>query len=1150
MTPTNTNRVPLQQELLSHLCQAYADLLRRQRTTASAFVNWQDQTRRGHEFVWLGGAFNQETLMRDGRGIRVPRESLIFDSIQKMHATGELNPYEREILYGYPYVVGRIDARPIRAPLLSIPVKISVDGTGYLVTADDELVRFNTLPFRSEGDTKARELAIERLLESTPQFPLGPHGAKVFAETLHREVPDIELIATLDGSLAEPPPRPNSGTFLRIVDQAALFVAPKTSYFLTSDLNAIAESQEQPIEDSALNSLLTGAGNEAIAEIDPVGADAVSTFYPFQSNRAQRRVAVLVDDPRTRVVRVDGPPGTGKSLTIANLACHLAATGRTVLITSQKDKALTVVDEKLRELQLPQLPMTLLHRDKDSKVELRNKLDSIQKTRGTAEVEEENAARRAQFDGDKESYCGLQSLFAEALGAENEYIVAEKAAEMAIGLRRLSASFRFGNTRRRLTRRVPKATDDLAEEATALRQQLLYRALDVLRIGLEQSTSTAQRNARQQLREFSALLKRNERSYRNFSVFDRLKSQPERAAMLLKLLPVWIMTPDDAARLFPCTPGLFDVVIIDEASQVDLPSITPILYRAKKAVICGDPRQMQARRFAFTQQLIALEAWQQHRMDVHDPDSWLQPTKQSLLDLAFVRAEEEVLLDEHFRCLPPIIEFSNKRWYADSEGNGRLRIMTDETKKRFGDPDQSIIELHHVTEGIVARGSQENRAEADAIVAKLKELLNHPAYNEATVGVICLFDDQVTLLQDLVAEQISPELWENHQLVVVNPDGFQGDERDVILYSLSFDNDQMPVSALSQRQQNQDHIQGMLNVMFTRARDEIHIFHSAPIEEFTFADGSPGAITEWLAHCARAQAQPRQQVRNRRVGRSDSQFEADVAGALRDRAYTVTQQYPTCGRFIDMVVERDEYRLAVECDGEPFHLDEHGHLKAEDLERQAILERAGWVVLRIPYRRWKERPDEQLYRIDAWFQGALFDDAQEEEDGDDAGPSQAPGGPSSKNSGRPVRVTPHGHAIMQAIRDGIHEETEVFKRSLLSLGYQKLGKRIRSELRDAGTWLQGARLIAIEENEYFLTDRGREADTYVPPSQTSIRQYGISRRNHLPAPRRSPPLATALSIGHPIICTRCGRADTVPFTPTTGRAMYCRACYSRGRRLR
>ena len=315
---------------------------------------------------------------------------------------------------------------------------------------------------------------------------------------------------------------------------------------------------------------------------------------------------------------------------------------------------------------------------------------------------------------------------------------------------------------------------------------------------------------------------------------------------------------------------------------------------------------MQARRFAFIQELIALEAWHESGMQAHDPDNWLQPTKQSLLDLAFIRAEEEVFLDEHFRSLPPIITFSAERWYP-----GRLRIMTDERQKRFGDPDQPIIQLHHIEDGLITNGSQENLTEAQALVAKLKDMLAHPAYNDATFGVICLFEEQVRLVQDLVAERIDPEVWEAHDLVVVNPDGFQGDERDVILYSLSFDNQRMSVAALSARQANLDHIQGMLNVGFTRGRDELHVFHSAPIEEFTFADGSPGALTDWLSHCAEVQDQPRQLPPSSRVGSSDSIFESEVAGSLEHRGYDVIQQYPACGFYIDMVIEKDGDRLAI-----------------------------------------------------------------------------------------------------------------------------------------------------------------------------------------------------------------------------------------------
>src|SRR5206468_3615583 len=80
-----------------------------------------------------------------------------------------------------------------------------------------------------------------------------------------------------------------------------------------------------------------------------------------------------------------GPPGTGKSLTIANVACHLVAAGKRVLISAQKDKAMQVVDETLRGLSLAQMPMTLLRQDRESRQELRDRLDSIQKTRSAAE---------------------------------------------------------------------------------------------------------------------------------------------------------------------------------------------------------------------------------------------------------------------------------------------------------------------------------------------------------------------------------------------------------------------------------------------------------------------------------------------------------------------------------------------------------------------------------------------------------------------------------------------------------------------------------------------------------------------------------------------------------------------------------------------
>jgi len=152
------------------MTSAYATLIKRQRNASAAFVRWTSPHKRAHEFVWMEPG--KEALMFGGRDIRVGPVSTEHESLNKMMATIALNPYERELLYGYPYVVGQLDGIPIRAPLLTIPVTIQTEGATLIVHPNEEMVRFNSLPFRTEFDTSAQELALARLIESTPEFPL------------------------------------------------------------------------------------------------------------------------------------------------------------------------------------------------------------------------------------------------------------------------------------------------------------------------------------------------------------------------------------------------------------------------------------------------------------------------------------------------------------------------------------------------------------------------------------------------------------------------------------------------------------------------------------------------------------------------------------------------------------------------------------------------------------------------------------------------------------------------------------------------------------------------------------------------------------------------------------------------------------------
>jgi very-short-patch-repair endonuclease len=632
-------------------------------------------------------------------------------------------------------------------------------------------------------------------------------------------------------------------------------------------------------------------------------------------------------------------------------------------------------------------------------------------------------------------------------------------------------------------------SDELGDQASIRREELLKRSVHILETAAEHRTGRATRDERNHLKEFSKLLGRNQTSFKNFSVFDRMKANPDRCEMLLKILPCWIMSPDDVARLFPCKPGLFDVVIIDEASQCDLPSMTPVLYRATQAIIAGDSKQMQAQRFAFTAAQVAAQAWREHDLDKLDPDGNFDPGKVSLLELASVRGSEEAFLDEHFRSLPAIISFSNDRWYRS-----KMRLMRDPDDRRVGNPDAPACRLHHVKGALVTPNTQENPVEAQAVVNRLRSLMANPGYSNASFGIVCLFEQQVGLIQDLVAEQIDEELRESHDLMVVNPDGFQGDERDVLFYSLSYDGTNMEQAALSARQADRPHIQGMLNVAFTRAREEMHVFHSAPMEQFGMASGE-GAIKDWLAYCAKIETTSFN-PRTLGVQRAQSEFEVEVMEAPRTQSLAVVPQYPSCGFFIDLVAQKDDARIALECDGEIWHEDEHGDLKTEDVRRQEILERAGWRVLRIPYRRWRADPASQIARVTR----ALSEVAHAESAG--ARPHMESSSPvigTAVASTKAIAVDSYEAAVLRALRGGEADRENVLRAARIHLGYKALGTRIRASIESAISSLQLKKLIAVEEAELFAIGDGKDAMLSVAaPRFSSRRRYygGRLRRRY------------------------------------------------------
>jgi very-short-patch-repair endonuclease len=272
------------------------------------------------------------------------------------------------------------------------------------------------------------------------------------------------------------------------------------------------------------------------------------------------------------------------------------------------------------------------------------------------------------------------------------------------------------------------------------------------------------------------------------------------------------------------------------------------------------------------------------------------------------------------------------------------------------------------------------------------------------------------------------------------------------------------------------------------------------------ADGRPGILTHWLRHCTAVQASGRPKPVDRHVGQVDSEFEAEVAVALRAQGLFVLHQYPACGFHIDLVCEKDEVRVAVECDGERYHIDEHGQPKVEDLEREAILRRAGWRVLRVPYRKWLRDPEAQVNRVLGALEEERRDRLATENEVDivpDVPPVSkselSPGTPSSPV--RPIPVTRSQEAIVRVMREGISDQERLLYRVRDLLGVRRLTGRLRDALLADMTALGRQGLVTVEDHEYFLTPLGKAASLAVVHRDTAT-ATGWRRRRRRPYRRR------------------------------------------------
>jgi len=403
-------------------------------------------------------------------------------------------------------------------------------------------------------------------------------------------------------------------------------------------------------------------------------------------------------------------------------------------------------------------------------------------------------------------------------------------------------------------------------------------------------------------------------------------------------IPAWIMPLHKLWETTDPTPGIFDTVIVDEASQAGIEALALFLL-AKRIVVVGDDKQNSPEAVGIDEDDVA-RLVRDHLLDFVFRDEFRPDT--SLYDHAYRAFGNVISLREHFRCVPEIIRFSNDLCYTDAP----LIPLRQAPPKRLPPLKAEFVE-QGVCQGDGPRIC--NHAEAEAIVDAIRRCLDDEAYEGKTMGVIVLQGHaQVELIEKRLGELLEPEVRVEKKLRCGVPATFQGDERDVIFLSL--------VIAPNRhfRALTEPEALRRFNVAMSRARDQVWVFHSVKLEDLSREDlrwrllnffrgpGQDGALYEELDRLERAAKGKRD--RGNQPDPYESWFEVDVALELLRKKYRVRPQVEVGSYRIDLVVEGLQHRLAVECDGDAWHGPERYE---QDMARQRQLERANWTFVRI-----------------------------------------------------------------------------------------------------------------------------------------------------------------------------------------------------------
>ena len=897
--------------------------------------------------------------------------------------------FDEEIYIGYPTEVFRWNGGTYCAPIALVPVDVDFKKTiqtilQLKIRAEDASINQAWLERKVSPDEKKR---LERMVESL-------HRDDEFAGLfdLRRALPYLAKVARAEGAKI-PSDAPNGMEYTfptlardgarRFCNTPILFIGQKPQYTKTlrNEMKYIAEQPDSVLDKTAL---------AYVFRDPPLPPPERENFYVFPFIEANDEQHAAVSNAiECAVSKVTGPPGTGKSQVAANCIANLIVHGKSVLFTSRNHKAVHAIFERcakfFRESKANGLPenfsKSLINFCSLPDGDLKNPWTSLDFSamcvnscdsgnlevarEAFAEAEEEWAClekkvngraarsrRYAHLQGRAESWEKFLAPWHNFSPKELKQIaqaLSEKPsggglrAFVALLFWRIFRERKHNAAMARLTSECPDVEWSICDVALVKRRlrrtaarMLIFEKNIRRRKDLENENATdesdfSQERAMEVLQRLEVRLRENawralacellkktefdsadmrgfQKRFKKKSIPDDVSFALEKFSKILRLVPAWASTLLSLRQASPCLPGIFDRVIIDEASQCDVAPLVPALFRAKGVVAIGDPAQFPPVR---TLRPVRNEYLRKHHNLTEDKFLAFDYLEESVYSV--VTRCPVVFLRAHFRCNPEIAEYFNRVFYS-----GKLDVFSIAETRALGlRPGVDWIDVRDSFEG-----------EVQAVEKRLGELKNNPSFT-GSVGVI-------TPLKK-TAEELGERLVRfrdcfSTPLVVSTVNGFQGGERDVIIFMTGY------VSTLSSGEKwyvTSEENRYIYNVAASRAKCALTIVGDRsrcadsdfpPLRELADLAGTPRS----------AELRPH----------FESVWEERLAQAMAEAGIDAISQYPLSGRRLDFAVLRGNVKLDVEVDGVRWHTTYDGQRKFDDIWRDAQISAAGWRVLR------------------------------------------------------------------------------------------------------------------------------------------------------------------------------------------------------------